>query len=117
MNTIFSFLTQITLTLLISILLVRYLRPFLHTILIDLCGTEERAQFWTVFSDILLLGLPMIIALNYRPEARNAEELFFEVSGKLSGNLGGFLFALVGVGLIVTFFALVAPKRRSAESK
>ena len=117
MNTIFSFLTEAALTLVISALIVRYLRPFLRKILIDLCGTEDRAQFWTAFSNILLIGLPLIIALNYRPEARNAEELFFEVAGKLSGNLAGFLFALVGVGLIVTLFALVAPRRAKVNAE
>ena len=117
MNTILSFLTQVVLTLVISALIVKYLRPFLRKVLADLCGTEDRAQFWTAFSHVLLIGVPMIIALNYQPTARGTEELFFEVTGKLSGNLGGFLFALVGVGIIVTFFALVAPRPPKLESK
>jgi hypothetical protein len=117
MNTILSFIVEVTLTLVISLLLVRYFRPFLQNILTDLCGTQERAQFWTVFSSILLIGLPVIFALSYKPEARSAEALFFEVVGKISGNLGGFLFALVGVGFIVSFFALVAPKQRKVEAK
>lgn len=117
MNTVFSFLMEAALTLVITVMLVRYLRPFLRKILTDLCGTEDRAQFWTVFSNILLIGVPMIIALNYQPRSRNAEQLFFEVAGKLSGNLGGFLFALVGVGLIVTLFALVAPRPPKMEPK
>ncbi|MGZ9165047.1 MAG: hypothetical protein ACXW4Q_00890 [Anaerolineales bacterium] len=117
MNTIFSFLAEAALTLVISVLIVRYLRPFLRKVLIDLCGTEDRAQFWTAFSNILLIGLPMIIALNYQPEARSTEELFFEVAGKLSGNLGGFLFALIGIGFIVSFFALVAPRLPKMEAK
>jgi hypothetical protein len=116
MNTIFSFVVEIALTMIISMLLVGYLRPFLRRILADLCGTEDRAQFWTAFSNILLVGMPIIFALNYRPAARNAEELFFEVANKLSGNLGGLLLALIGVGVIVSFFALaVRPKK--AETK
>jgi uncharacterized membrane protein YhaH (DUF805 family) len=117
MNTIFSFIVEVTITLVISVLLVRYLRPFLQKILTDLCGTEDRARFWTAFSNILLIGIPIIFALNYMPEARNTEALFFEVAEKLSGNLGGFLSALIGVGLIVSFFALVAPRPRKMESK
>ena len=114
---ILSFLIEIALTVVLSVLIVAYLRPFLHKVLIDLCGTEDRAQFWTAFSNILLIGLPVIIALNYRPEAENIEELFFEVAGKLSGNLGGLLFALIGIGFIVSFFALVAPKPKALEAK
>ena len=117
MNTIFSFLIQLAITLAVISLIVGYLRPHLHKILMDLCGTEERAQFWTVFSNILLLGIPVIFALNYRPEAKTAEDLFFEVAGKLSGNLGGLLFATVCIGVAVSFFALVAPKTQKAESK
>jgi hypothetical protein len=117
MNTILYFLVQIILTIIISVLIVGYLRPFLRKILTDLCGTEERSQFWTAFSNILLIGMPMIFAMNYRPEANNTEELFFEVAGKLSGNLGGLLFALAGIGAIVSFFALVAPKPMKVESK
>ena len=117
MNTIIFFLVQIVLTLIIVFLIVGYLRPFLKRILVDLCGTEERAQFWTAFSNILLIGLPLIFALNYRPESVNAEELFFNLAGKLSGNLGGLLVALIGIGIIVSFFALAAPKPAKAESK
>ena len=117
MNTILYFLIQIILTLAIATIIVGYIRPFLRKILIDLCGTEDRAQFWTAFSNILLIGMPIIFALNYKPEAQTTEELFFEVAGKLSGNLGGLIFALIGIGAFVSFFALVAPKPMKAESK
>ena len=117
MDKIFYFLMEAALTLIISVLIVRYLHPFLRKVLMDLCGTEDRAQFWTAFSNIVLIGLPMIIALNYQPEARSTEELFLEVAGKLSGNLGGFLFALIGIGFIVSFFALVAPRPPKMEAK
>ena len=108
MNNIISYLIQIAVTFIVVLLIAGYLRPYLKKILVDLCGTEERAQFWTVFSNILLIGLPLLFALNYRPESANGEELFFEVVRKLSGNLGAMLFAIVGVGLVVSFFALVA---------
>ncbi len=117
MNTIVSFLIQLTVTFVIVSLLVRYVRPHLHKILLDLCGTEERAQFWIAFSNILLIGMPMIFALNYKPEFMDAENLFFDVAGKLSGNLGGLLFALICIGIIVSFFALVAPRQPKAEAK
>jgi len=112
-----SYLIQLVITFVIVYLLVRYIRPHLHRTLVDLCGTEARAQFWTVFSNIFLIGMPMIFAMNYRPTSVNSEELFFDVAGKISGNLGGMLLALVCVGIIVTFFALVAPKQPKVEAK
>jgi tellurite resistance protein TehA-like permease len=115
MNNILFFLLEVTLTFVICGLVFHYLRPYLNRILVDLCGTEERAQFWTVFSNILLVGMPLLIALTYQPQAGNAEELFFEITRRISGNLTGFLLALVGIGCIVSFFALVAPRRKEAQ--
>ncbi|WKZ34401.1 MAG: hypothetical protein QY332_12340 [Anaerolineales bacterium] len=115
MNTILFFLLEVTLTLVICLLVFRYLRPYLNRILVDLCGTEERAQFWTVFSSIVLVGLPLLIALTYQPEAVHAEGLFFEIIRRISGNLMGFLVALVGTGIIVSFFALVAPRKKETQ--
>lgn len=115
MNTIFFFLLEVTLTLSISMLVFRYLRPFLVRILVDLCGTEERAQFWTVFSNIILVGLPLLIALTYQPEANKAEDLFFEITHRISGNMLGFLFALITTGFIVSVFALVAPRQKETK--
>ena len=80
MNTILPFLIQMLLTFILAFMIVGYLRPFLRQVLADLCGTEARAQFWTAFSNVLLISLPIIFALNYRPETRNMEELFFEVA-------------------------------------
>jgi hypothetical protein len=115
MNAILSFVVEVVITVVLSAMIVAYLRPFLQRVLTDLCGTEDRARFWTAFSSILLIGMPVIFALNYRPEAASAEQLFFEFAAKLSGNLASLLFALIGIGLIVSFFALVAPKSKKAE--
>lgn len=116
MNTIGSFVIQVALTLTIAVLLTRYLRPFLRRILIDLCGTEDRARFWEAFSNILLIGIPLIFSLTYNPKSGSTEALFFEVAAKLSGNLGGFLVALIGIGFMVSFFALVSRKPSEARS-
>ncbi len=117
MNTIISFFLQLALTILLAFLIVGYLRPFLHKILTDLCGTDERAQFWTAFSNILLIGMPVLLAMAYKPKAQTSEALFFEVAGKLSGNFGGLLFALVAVGVFVSFFALFSPKPAKPETR
>ena len=113
MNTYLSFSIELGLTILACMLITRYLRPHLKRILVDLCKMEERAQFWMAFSNILLIGLPLIIALGFRPESLTSEAAIFEIIGRLSGSLAGYLFALVGIGIIVSFFALVAPRPRA----
>jgi len=110
MKTIFSLLIEITLAIGLCFLLVHYLRPHLGRILVDVCGTEQRAQFWTVFANIILVGLPVIIGLGFRPEATTLEESVFEIIGRLSVVLAGFILALIVVGIVVGFFALVAPR-------
>ena len=117
MNPIFGFLIQLALTLALAGLIAGYIRPHLRKILVDLCGTEERAQFWTTFSNVLLIGLPAIIALNYRPMKGTAEDLFFELAGRLSGTLAGFIFGLVCVGIVVSIFALAVPRPQKMEAK
>ncbi len=117
MNTIITFLVQVLLTVTLTAVIANYIRPYLRKVLVDLCGTEERAQFWTVFSNILLIGLPSMLSLNYKPEAATMEELFFEVARRLSGTMAGFLFALVCVGIAVSVFALFAPRPVKTEAK
>ena len=116
MNTLLAFTIEIGLTILAFALITAYLRPHLKRVLLDLCKTEDRAQFWTAFSNILLIGAPLIIALGFRPEASTLEATVFEIIGRLSGNLAGYLSALIGIGIIVSFFALVAP-RQTGEAK
>jgi hypothetical protein len=114
MNAILAFLVEVALTLVLAMLLARYLHPYLIKILVDLCGTEDRARFWSAFSNILLVGMPLIFSLNFRPQSRTQEELFFEMASKLSGNLGGFLVALISIGIIVSFFALASRRPAGA---
>ncbi len=116
MNIIVSYLIEIAVTLAAILLVMAYLRPYLRRILLDLCGTEERAQFWTAFTNLVLIGIPMLLAMTFQPEATQVEGLFFEIARKLSGNLGGFLFGLLMVGIILSFFALVTPRTKQ-ESK
>lgn len=117
MNSILPFVIETALTLILASLLAGYLRPSLGRVLMDLCGTPDRARFWTAFSNILLVGMPVIFALNYRPEAESFDELFFEIAGRLSGTLGSFLFALFMIGIAVSLFALVASRSRKVDSK
>jgi EamA domain-containing membrane protein RarD len=118
MNTLLSFTIEVAFTLIVCLLLVRYLQPHLQHVLIDLCRTEERAQFWTVFSNILLVGLPTIKSLGFHSATNNTLETgIFEIAKYLSGNMIYFILALVAAGLVVGFFALVAPRPSKAETK
>jgi hypothetical protein len=110
MNSILSFTIVFGLTLAICILLTRFLLSYLGQVLLDLCRTKERAAFWNAFSSLLLIGFPVVFSLKYQPESLSPEEAVFEILGRLGSNLAVYLIILVGIGFIVSFFALVAPK-------
>ena len=115
MNAIAAFAVEVSLTFVISILVFYYLRPRLTRILTDLCGTEDRAAFWTVFSGILLVGFPLLVSLMYRPQASALEDIFFEITHKTSGNLISLLLSLMTIGFMVSVFALVAPRTKESS--
>ncbi len=110
MNTVTLFLIQLSVTLGACLALTAVLRPVLKRVLVDLCGTEERAQFWTLFSNFLLVLMPVIFGLGFAPEALEGEAQVLAVAGQLRWNLFGFILSLVMIGAAVAFFALVAPR-------
>jgi uncharacterized membrane protein YhaH (DUF805 family) len=116
MNSLLSFAINLLITLLVGFLLVAYLRPSLRRILVDLCGTEERAAFWLAFASLVLIGMPIASALGYVPLPAFSEESFYGLAHQLSQNLTSFLVGLVGVGLVIGFFALVAPRIPKARA-
>jgi SNF family Na+-dependent transporter len=110
MNIFWIYLLQIAITAAISVMMVAYFRPHLRRVLVDLCGTQERAQFWVVFSSIVLVGVPLIFGMGYNPLESDPGRLFFDTARQVRTNLLGLLLALLGVGFTVSFFALVAPR-------
>jgi len=110
MNPILSYTVQVFSTALVCVALLAYLRPSLYGVLVDLCGNQARARFWLSLSTLLLLGLPLCIALAYHPQALGGTDLFFELATRLGGNAASLLVTAAGIGLVVSFFALVAPR-------
>ncbi len=115
MNTLTAFSLDVILTILVTASLIAYFRPHLHRILVDLCAGEDRARFWAAFASILLLGLPIVSALSYVPLAGSLTDAVLDLARQLSRNIMSFLAALVALGLVVSFFALVAPRTRTEK--
>ena len=115
MNNVVTFSLNLLLTLLIAVVVSAYLAPSLFRILVDLCGTEERARFWLTFSRILLIGMPAVTALGYRPQA-SVDQWYLDLAGELSRNLMTLLVTVVGLGLVITFFAAIAPRARKENA-
>lgn len=112
MNSLGHFLVEIGITLLVCSLAIAYLRPVMMKILTDLCGTEERAKFWTTFSCILLLSLPLIASLGFSPSPNTGSNGVYEIAHQLKNNLINFVLGLVLIGFVFLFFTASAPKTR-----
>jgi len=59
------YLTGVTISMVICILVVAYLRRPLYHILTDLCGTDERARFWAQITHLSFFLISMLMALTY----------------------------------------------------
>ena len=109
MSTVTVFLIEIFITLLVVFLTLAYLRPFLQRILLDVCGTEDRAQFWTTFTNIVLVSLPLISALGFTPPS-SAGHSAIEIVHQLKSNLTNFMLGFVLIGFILLFFSASAAR-------
>src|ERR1700752_1908257 len=101
MSAVTIFLIGVVITLASALVVVMYLRRPLKTILVDLCGTVERAEFWLAFSNVTLTLLPVIFALDFRPEN---QPLIFAIGSQLERALIGLAGSVIGLGLVLSRF-------------
>src|SRR2546423_4859775 len=99
-----AFLTDFVLAALVSIGAVAYLRNALPSLLVELCGTAERANFWLACSNVTLVLVPLIFALAYEPETAPGKDVIFEMAAQLKYVLVGFVVTLTTIALILSRF-------------
>ncbi len=104
MNEVMSFVIGIGLTLTISILVVVYLKPHLRRILLDLCETEDRANFWTAFTNVTVVLSPLICAMFHRPTGISGSAAFFDVSVQLRWAMIGLIGSVIILGAVIARF-------------
>jgi cobalamin synthase len=95
----------------IALVVVVYLRPSLNKLLADLCGTQERANFWSAFSCVTLVLVPMIFALHCRPEAGQPLSAVFELATQMEWALIGLVCTVVMLGLVLSKFISDGPRK------
>lgn len=67
MNTLFLFGLEIALCLGISLVLISLLSPLLRDVLTDTCGTGKRADFWVMFTQLMLVISPLLVVVYFAP--------------------------------------------------
>ncbi|WP_426167740.1 hypothetical protein [Pseudoduganella sp. R-34] len=64
---------EIVIPLLVGLAVSRYLRDVLRRLLVDLCGTAERSEFWVRVTTVLITAFPVLLALWFgHSDARDA---------------------------------------------
>jgi len=92
-----ALLITYALTVLIALLAVVVLWRPLSILLTELCGTEQRSRFWTVWSTVMMVATPMLF-VSWRGIATDPADL---VQGTMTSALVGVLMALIGMGFAV----------------
>jgi len=104
MTASFLFLVGLGLTLVTALGIVVYMRSPLHNILVELCGTCERAAFWVSFSNVTITLVPLIFAMHYTPDVKTGNAAVFELATQLKWALAGLLFAVLILGWVLSGF-------------
>ncbi|QSR19028.1 hypothetical protein [Novosphingobium sp. KA1] len=92
-----ALLLTYALTALVATLAAAVLWRPLSILLAELCGTEERSRFWTVWSMVMMVATPMLF-VSMSSVAVSPADL---IRGTMTSALMGVLLALVGMGLAV----------------
>ena len=104
MNPVNPFLVGVAITAALALAVVWYLKPSLHDVLVDLCGTPTRAAFWTAFSTVTVALTPIVFALHYRPDLSADSHAVFEISKQLELALAGLLLSVVLLAVVLAKF-------------
>lgn len=99
-----AFLSDIVIVALSCIGIAFYVSRHLRLLLVELCGTAERASFWLAFSNVALVVVPLIFALDYKPEAGANWNAVFAMAAQLRSSLVGFVVTLSILALVVFRF-------------
>jgi len=97
-----------------SLAVVAYLRRSLLRILVDLCGSEDRARFWLAFSNVTVTLVPLLFALHQRPSADSHAAPIFEFADQLEIALLGLVISVFVLGFVLGRFI---PRGQTAMSE
>jgi len=98
------YMLGLVITLAASGAVVIYLRSPLEKILNELCGTPERAKFWTAFSNVTLIGVPAIFAMQYHPETSVTALIGFELADQVKWGLIGLVVSVTVLAWVLSRF-------------
>jgi hypothetical protein len=103
------FLIGLATTLLLSIIVVHFLSVPLRKQLFELCGNADRAEFWSVFSNVILALVPIVFAMQYEPSPQSCSPWIFEFVAQIKWGITGLVFSMLMLGWILGRFIRKLP--------
>lgn len=72
-----NFIVEVSIPLVLGLTASLYLKNVTTRLLLDLCGTQDRSEFWVRVTTILMSGVPLVLALAFgrsgNPDAATGE--------------------------------------------
>ena len=102
MTIVQSYLVGMTLSLILSLIIVNYLSTPLTKLLVDLCGTEDRARFWAHLTNLSFVLMALLMSLIVRPDT--GLQTIFQISRQLGWMLFGQIVTVVFVSMSISRF-------------
>jgi hypothetical protein len=113
MSPLSLFLIEVGICVLASTLVAGFLSRPLRRLLIDACGTVERANFWVVYSDAMIFIAPLVTTVVFGKSSDLYTPTLPFYKAALGSALSGIFVALAAVGLQV---ARMLPRRVDKEA-
>lgn len=73
MTSLTLFVLNVLLCFSISIAIIVLIKPLLRDVLSETCGTEKRAEFWVMFTQLMLVISPLLIVIFFAPTTSPVE--------------------------------------------
>ncbi len=102
MNEINTFLFGLGISLAVVFGAAIYLRRPLFTLLTELCGTEDRARFWTQITMLSFILVGGLMAFTFSPA--NQLPAYYFISKHLARTLGGLVVVIIFLSLTIASF-------------
>ncbi len=102
MSPLLIFITELTLSLGLSLIVIVLLRPLLRNVLIETCGNSTRAEFWVMFTQLMLIAAPLmpVVFLSATGDAVTPTPLIV-IKDSLFRILLGMFVALTMIGRVI----------------
>ncbi|HEY4541222.1 MAG TPA: hypothetical protein VIG66_02485 [Noviherbaspirillum sp.] len=98
------FLVEVVVGLVVSIAAMASLNGPLSSLLVELCGTRERARFWTRYTNMMLFLSPLLSVVLFANPLSALQINFMLLKGAFKSALFGLFVALVVIGFQLVRF-------------